>query len=535
MVSMASSPPESEPLSAVRAALEAGDIHHAGALAAAAWQAPGDDAFRAEAGFLLCTTHNRKGEWAALLDAAPAVLAINEGQGQVGRRVEVLRWATLAACELARFDIALQSAGESCRLAETAGDRAQWALSLVAMGCCIERMGDPWQAHRLMEEARQVVLGVDEPYTHCVILNNLCAAYIGAFYLLRDTAGADEVQGVLRAAERAAREALPLVRRVPLNGFMSAIIEGNLAEALVHLGELEEAGGLLAEALRRVTEQGNNARSWRIRYARSELLLAQGEPARAAVELETLWHELEGSQQTNTLTRVHEALYRAWRAQGDAARALAHLERFGALERARVVVQLKAQSRLFVTRIESERARLEAQAERLRAAEFEADALRDQLTGLGNRRALERRMAVLVDSAAASGAALTVALVDLDHFKRVNDRFGHAIGDRVLVRMAQLLREHSRSTDVLVRLGGEEFIIVFADTPLALAAEICERLRDQVERHDWTTIAPGLALTLSIGLASTPPHEPAGLIDGADAAMYRAKEAGRNRVAVQAV
>src|ERR1700759_5322953 len=178
---MASSLSEIESLSAARAALEAGDIHHASALAQDAWQCASADAGRTEAGYLLCTTHNRKGEWAALLQVAPAVLTLLERQADVARRVELLRWMTLAACELARFDLALQSAGESCRLAEDAADRAQWALSLVAMGCCIERMGDPWQAPRLMEEARHVMRGVDEPYTQCVILNNLSAAYIGAF------------------------------------------------------------------------------------------------------------------------------------------------------------------------------------------------------------------------------------------------------------------------------------------------------------------------------------------------------------------
>jgi diguanylate cyclase (GGDEF)-like protein len=340
------------------------------------------------------------------------------------------------------------------------------------------------------------------------------------------------VRGVLKKAEAHAREALPLVAQMPHNPVLYAIVEGNLAESLVHLGERDEAEQLLEQALRRVMEQGNTAHSWRIRFSRGELLLARGDAAAASRELNALWHELDGSEQSNTLTRVHDALYRTWRALGDHARALAHLEAFEILERKRVVAQLQAQSRLFVTRVEAERARLEAQVERLRAAESEADAQRDQLTGLGNRRHLDRRLPAVLASAASNNSPLSVALIDLDHFKHINDRFGHATGDVVLTRIADLLRASTRASDVLVRLGGEEFLIVFTDTALPMAQEVSERLREQVQSHDWSRIAPDLSVTLSVGLTSAPPYDLAVLSHSADLALYQAKSAGRNRVLV---
>jgi diguanylate cyclase (GGDEF)-like protein len=312
--------------------------------------------------------------------------------------------------------------------------------------------------------------------------------------------------------------------------FFAAIIEGNLAEALVHLGELDEAEQLMASALARVTEQGNITRAWRIRYTRGVLLLARGDAATASRELTTLWQELEGSQQTNTLTRVHDALYRSWRALGDQARALEHLECYETLERKRVVAQLQAQSSLFVTRVEAERARLETQVERLRAAEMEADAQRDPLTGLGNRRYLDKQMPGILSVAARTSSPLSVALIDLDHFKSINDRFGHQVGDQVLARIADLLRANTRGSDLLVRLGGEEFLVVFADTPLPAAQEVSERLREQVQAHDWHVMAPQLAVTLSVGLAAAAPYEMQALTEAADQALYRAKNAGRNRV-----
>lgn len=529
---MPSSPPATDPLAAARAALNAGQAQEAALLAGAVWLAasPTDERARAEAGFLLCTSHYRLGNWAAMLETSEPVMPLLRRAAMVAQRVELLRWVTLAACELGRFEQALQAANEACTLAEEHADATQLALSLVALGICIERMGDPWQAHRLMEQALVRMAGVDDAYSRCMILNNLCASYIGAYYLLRDGGAAEQARSVIAKAERHAREARLLAPGIPGAAFFSAIIDGNLAETLLLLGEFDQAETLVQTALAVVTGQGNQARGWRIRYVRGLLRLGRDEPQAAADELTTLWHELEGSQQHNTLSRVHDALYRCWRQLGDTARALAHLERFEAIERKRVVSQLQAQSALFVTRVEAERARLEAEVERERAAELEQHALRDPLTGLGNRRLMAQQLPTLLAEARHRGEPVSVALIDLDHFKGVNDRFGHAAGDAVLVRMAELLRANTRAGDLLVRLGGEEFLVVLVGTAAEAAREVMERLRHHLQQADWQAVAPGLMVTLSAGLASTPACGVDDLRRAADEALYRAKRAGRNRV-----
>jgi len=198
-----------------------------------------------------------------------------------------------------------------------------------------------------------------------------------------------------------------------------------------------------------------------------------------------------------------------------------------------------AQSRFFVSRLEAEQARAAADhahrkvdALTARTQALEAHVQRDPLTGLGNRRFLEARMPGLILDCEQQQRPLTLALIDADHFKQINDQHGHAIGDAVLQQLAQLLRENTRGSDLLLRYGGEEFLAVLPDTVADRAFEVCERLRQSVEAHDWQDLSPGLVVTLSIGLASAPPYSTDLLISRADAAMYRAKHLGRNRVAL---
>ena len=122
-------------------------------------------------------------------------------------------------------------------------------------------------------------------------------------------------------------------------------------------------------------------------------------------------------------------------------------------------------------------------------------------------------------------------MLDLDHFKSINDRFGHAMGDRVLRECAQLMRQGSRAGDIVARWGGEEFLLVLLRSDAAGAAEIGERLRRAVERFDWSSLDRSLGVTFSIGLASS--HEVEGavpLLALADSRVYAAKARGRNRI-----
>ncbi|HEV2538078.1 MAG TPA: diguanylate cyclase [Frateuria sp.] len=159
-------------------------------------------------------------------------------------------------------------------------------------------------------------------------------------------------------------------------------------------------------------------------------------------------------------------------------------------------------------------------------------AMTDPLTGIANRRHIEELARRALNDARAQGESLCVLVVDVDHFKAVNDAFGHAVGDQVLVRIAQACRQVLRRFDMLGRMGGEEFLIVLPDTSLEVALQMAERLRRKLESLSLANLAPSLKVTASVGAAEAD-HESddlSELIRRADTAMYRAKDAGRNRV-----
>ena len=154
----------------------------------------------------------------------------------------------------------------------------------------------------------------------------------------------------------------------------------------------------------------------------------------------------------------------------------------------------------------------------------------DSLTGLPNRLALEQHITQAHDHARETGETLAFAIADIDLFKLVNDRFGHATGDAVLRAVGLILRSHCRITDLAARLGGEEFAIVMPGLTRREAFNACQRLRRAVEEFDWSSITHGLQITLSIGLTDSLCETPAATLALADRQMYRAKLEGRNRV-----
>ncbi len=185
---------------------------------------------------------------------------------------------------------------------------------------------------------------------------------------------------------------------------------------------------------------------------------------------------------------------------------------------------------------------LDAALEQLRetnaALEVERDAaasqaIRDELTGVFNRRHLEAEMVVQVARSQRRGSPLTVALLDIDHFKEINDRFGHQAGDEALRHVTDVMSRRIRGVDIFGRWGGEEFLLIMPDTPLDKAQVLCNRLRDAVRTTRPDAIVDSDAITLSGGVAQLRNGEARDeVIHRADIALYQAKTSGRDRIAV---
>lgn len=188
-------------------------------------------------------------------------------------------------------------------------------------------------------------------------------------------------------------------------------------------------------------------------------------------------------------------------------------------------------------------AELHARLDLLRARQRREDVLRrerdclwdlaynDHLTGLPNRRFLDSALTEALMSARAHDHPLSILLFDVDRFKGINDRWGHAVGDRVLQEMASVLRRTSRRQDVIGRYGGEEFLYILPGRRLDEAVLQAERVRSELAKHPFTAPDESVCLTVSVGATEAMADDnPADLLDRADQLLYEAKRTGRNRI-----
>jgi diguanylate cyclase (GGDEF)-like protein len=159
----------------------------------------------------------------------------------------------------------------------------------------------------------------------------------------------------------------------------------------------------------------------------------------------------------------------------------------------------------------------------------------DLLTGMYNRRHLDEQLARQHSGARRHGHELGLILLDIDHFKRVNDTYGHAAGDRVLCEFADRLTRQLRATDIAGRWGGEEFLVIVPDTDLDGAMHVAERIRVATAASAVTFDGHAISITVSGGCVVGPTASPDELVSTADARLYVAKDSGRNRIVASAV
>jgi diguanylate cyclase (GGDEF)-like protein len=221
----------------------------------------------------------------------------------------------------------------------------------------------------------------------------------------------------------------------------------------------------------------------------------------------------------------HMLASQLFEAQGASARALDELRRLR--QREQLIRSDCLESREHVINWQMDlrlRQRSIAQLERT-SRQLEKLSLEDSLTGIPNRRSFERYADDLLKLGKERGQMPCLALIDVDQFKQINDRFSHQVGDEVLKRIAQILKAHVREEDMAARLGGDEFVIVFKTADLHIAQQVCQRIGDTVRQFDWSALSPGLQSSISVGVARAEQQDTVEtLTHRSDTAMYLKKK-----------
>jgi diguanylate cyclase (GGDEF)-like protein len=540
-------------LALTQAAVRRGDHHEGAGLAEAALRALNDDdgARRALALRLLAVNRWRVGDTEAAARAADDALALYQALADSTGEAETLNVLCMVYNDLGLHRDALEHAIRALRLARTMHDRRLECWALNRVGVSYEFLEDPRLALQYVQQAldlaRELPRHDEELFA---ALNNLAGGEIKVANEAMREGDFDRAEASLATARRHAEEALELARRSG-NTHRETLALGNLAQAISHGPDRRQAQALLEQYQALARQHGYQRELVSADFDMACLLRQDGRHALAALRLEQLLTDIDDEDDALRLSIEH-ALYDSYKALGRYEQALAHLERHAALERKQLKARAQAQARVLLARLEIDQARLEtvharidAELQRLRTRELEQEhqALRmhaevlgreareDALTGLHNRRAIDEALPGLLDRSRSEQAPIAVAMADLDNFKTINDRFGHGVGDQVLSTLAQILRAKTRGADLLARVGGEEFIIVLGRTPIDLAHEICERLRQAVAQHAWHELASDLQVTISVGLVAGEPEDAQhALIERADAALYEAKRRGRDRV-----
>ncbi|KQW44937.1 MULTISPECIES: GGDEF domain-containing protein [unclassified Roseateles] len=507
---------------------------------------------RGEALALLAHQYPRLGRLTSSARCATEALALAQRLGDDVLLADALTSQAFVYGQLLMAREALESGMKALAAARRAADPVREAWALNRVGVAYGSLENPEQACASTEQALEIAAGTGMQEVLFSCHNNLAYFWLKRVEEAQAQGNADALAEALVSARRTAEQATELARSSG-SPFKVAVAVSNLVNALL-------AGGLLDEALPLLNEFGHIAHDHGYRtlaieadVQRAVFLRLKGEPLQAARILEALLNAaVEPPPQLRRL--LVRSLYETHKACGQYRQALAWLEDLFGLDRqiSRDNLVLQTEVILIRDQVEQAQARAEsatadARRERARAVHLETEQQRlrehamaldraaheDVLTGLHNRRHAEFAVPLLVEGARVAGQVISVAALDVDHFKKINDTHGHAVGDAVLQQLAQLLRHRLRSADLLARIGGEEFLAVLVGIAPPQAAEICERLRLAITEHDWAAITPGLFVRVSVGIAGGAPQQQGeNLLNRADQALYAAKRGGRNRVHV---
>ena len=445
------------------------------------------------------------GDYHRALDYHLRALKIDEATGDDASRANSLRTIGIVYSKAGDTEQGLAHYQQSLELSQRAGDSLAIAKTLNNIGINLKNLDRYQESMHVLGEALRYFRETGNDLGQAGALNNLGITL--------------DLLGRTAQAETSLRQALELSRRTGYaHGEMNALLsQGKLwgRQALRQKAALES----LLLALDCAERMGTKPARCECHHALAELYKQLGDPTSALEHFET-FHTLERevfNEQSDRKLKGLQTIFQVGEAQREA-----EIHRLRNVELARAYEELRGlhQSLQMADQVKTEL-----------LAQLEKQNQEDGLTGLYNRRYLDERLAAEFRRHRRHRRPLSVALADIDFFKRINDKLSHAIGDETLKALANVLRQNCRETDVVARYGGEEFAIILLELEAVGAARVCEKIRKAVEEHNWKSIHPELSVTISIGVSDDANiMTDDKLLAAADAKLYKAKYHGRNQV-----
>jgi diguanylate cyclase (GGDEF)-like protein len=486
---------------------------------------------------LQARTHQDASQFEQALGSSRA--AIDEAQRLADRSAEAEALCSMSsACiDMGRGRESFNAAAQALTLAHACHDKQFEARALRLLSNFAVDSGDAAEARQMLTQSLACAEQAGSADDQFWALNNLSSLQSEEAARLAERKQAEQLQSAVDALLVTVDRAMAVSLQTG-HWLQQAFAISNRANAYIVLKDVQRARELVNQYASLARQHGFTRLLGYAHLDEALLLRIEGHTEQGIALLNSPRHREIALNYDDLALSTEEELAQMNKQQGHFEQALHHMEVILNMQQTRLNLRAERQIQALMAKIDVQQARADAEQSALRARslELERDLLHrtsrlDTLTGVGNRRAADELLAARLASAHLGSERLFVAFVDVDHFKQVNDNFGHAVGDQVLLTLGDLMRGFLRNRDEVFRYGGEEFVLLISDDQASAGQDACERLRVLIERHDWSRVAPQLHVTASFGVASWQGEVAANdLLARADAAMYRAKREGRNRV-----
>jgi diguanylate cyclase (GGDEF)-like protein len=521
-----------EALAPAYAALDAGQVQRARELALAVANGAHGTAAALEAHALACLAHCDRvaSRLRRASEASRRAVQIFEQIGDVHGEAHALTTLAHVSMLLGRNEEAVEAALLAVRLGEGWAPQQQTVLAHNCLGLAYSWSGDHDRADVSLDAAVDVARRCVPPISaYQPRLNQVWVEasrllderyQTGAMKSLRRMAALMDECGVLERAGHGypvLPGLKPMARTIALASW--ALLD-------VWQGDLRAAPAAIDAARNSLGDTPTWLDAF-VCWCAAELHWARGEWQPAEAQLTQMREVALSVEHEQLACRAHLLLAQVFELQGKHAQA--HDEQRALRSRTRRVAAdgLRSRESIVSWQLGARHSEQRLQRALQVSKQFERWSLEDALTGIANRRHFEQSLTEQLPAAMASGLPLAVAMVDVNSFKAVNDGFTHRIGDRVLKTIAGIIGTHVRGHDLPARWGGDEFVILFHNATVEEARKVCERIQRAVASFDWESVAPGLRMTVSIGVSKAHAGDtPDSVVHRSDQSMYQAKPVG---------